>query len=66
MSAALLKIDATPMEGIERGPFDKVLNLESTDYTTVVAAALGYRHADDKYAGYKKVRFDSRDVVTCV
>lgn len=62
-TAANLGIDACPMEGIDPAEFDKVLKLDGTPYTTVVAAALGYRHADDKYAGYKKVRFPTSDVI---
>jgi nitroreductase len=65
-SAALLKIDATPMEGIVPAKFDEVLGLDKTDYATVVAATLGYRHADDRFAAYEKVRFNASDVVQYV
>jgi nitroreductase len=65
-TAANLGVDACPMEGINPAEFDKVLNLDGTPYTTVVAAALGYRHADDKYAGLAKVRFPATDVVKYV
>lgn len=62
-AAALLGIDACPMEGIVASEYDKALGLEGGDYTTVVACALGYRHPEDKYALATKVRFDSSDVV---
>jgi nitroreductase len=62
-SAAVLGIDACPMEGIVAKEYDKLLGLEGTNYTSVVGCALGYRHPDDKYALAAKVRFDSSDVV---
>jgi len=62
-SAALLGIDATPMEGIERGRYDDILGLKPRGLTTSVIAALGYRAAGDKYATAPKVRFAREDVV---
>lgn len=55
-SAALLGIDACPMEGFVPAEFDKILGLPAQGYTAVVACALGYRSADDKYASAPKVR----------
>ncbi len=63
-SAALLGIDACPMEGISMAGYDHVLGLEASGYATTVACALGYRAADDKYAGIAKGRFDRSRVVT--
>ena len=65
-SAALLGIDACPMEGISAAGYDHVLGLEGSGYATVVACALGYRAADDKYAGMPKARFDRARVITHV
>jgi nitroreductase len=65
-SATLLGVDACPMEGISPAEFDKLLGLEGTNYTTIVACALGTRTADDKYAAYPKVRFETADVVQYV
>ena len=62
-SAAVLGIDACPMEGIVASEYDNVLGLVGSEYTTVVCCALGYRHADDKYAHAIKVRFHATDVV---
>ncbi|HEX7261677.1 MAG TPA: NAD(P)H-dependent oxidoreductase [Luteolibacter sp.] len=62
-SAALLGIDACPMEGISPAGYDHVLGLEGSGYATVVACALGYRSADDKYAETPKVRFDRSRVI---
>ncbi|MDB6094152.1 MAG: nitroreductase [Verrucomicrobia bacterium] len=63
VSAAVLGIDTCPMEGIEPAKFDEILGLVGTPYSTVVACAAGYRLADDKYAGVKKVRFKPEDVI---
>jgi len=62
-SAAILGIDACPMEGIVAAEYDKLLGLEGTDYTTVVGCALGFRHPEDNYALATKVRFEHSEVV---
>ena len=60
-SCAHLGIDACPMEGFDPGQFDEILGL--TDYRSVVMATAGYRAADDKYAGAKKVRFPKEKLI---
>ncbi|MCY2983845.1 MAG: NAD(P)H-dependent oxidoreductase [Planctomycetota bacterium] len=62
-SAAMLGVDACPMEGIVASEYDKLLGLEGSDYATVVGCALGYRHPEDHYASMAKVRFDASDVL---
>lgn len=62
--AAVLGVDACPMEGFVPLGYDRVLNLSGSGYATVVACALGYRSPDDKYARLAKVRFDSKDIVS--
>lgn len=62
-SAAVLKIDACPMEGIIPGEYDKILGLEGTGYYTTVACPMGYRSEGDKYAELPKVRFDKKQVI---
>lgn len=62
-SAALLGIDATPMEGFEKHRYDAILNLTPRGLTTSVIATLGYRADGDKYAQARKVRFAHQDVV---
>ncbi|MDB6113797.1 MAG: putative nitroreductase [Lacunisphaera sp.] len=62
-SAALLGIDATPMEGIEKSRYDDMLGLKVRGLTTAMIATLGYRSADDKYATIPKVRFAREQVV---
>lgn len=63
-TAAMLGIDACPMEGIVPDAIDEIVGLKGTDYRAVVACALGYRAAGDQYASLKKVRFSSVEVIT--
>lgn len=61
-SAALLGIDACPMEGIDRAQYDTILGLKEKGLTTAMVATLGYRSANDKYATQAKVRFPKEKV----
>jgi nitroreductase len=61
--AAVLGVDACPMEGIVPAEYDRILNLNGSGYATVVACALGYRSVDDKYAKLAKVRYDTKEIV---
>ena len=61
-SAALLGIDACPMEGVDPAKYDEILGLKKHGLSTVVAAPAGYRAATDKSSQAKKVRF-ARDQV---
>jgi nitroreductase len=62
-SAALLGIDATPMEGFEKERYNDILGLRQRGFTAVVVVALGYRAAEDKYATIPKVRFAREQVI---
>ena len=64
--AAVLGVDACPMEGIAPAEYDKVLKLEGSGYKTVVACAVGYRAAADKFAALAKVRYETKDLVQTV
>lgn len=57
-AAAAVGVDTCPMEGILGAEYDKLLKLPEKGFTAVAAVAVGYRAADDTYAGLKKVRFD--------
>ena len=61
-TAALLKIDTCPMEGIDPLAYDDILKIDA-DYVTVCACPIGRRAATDKYASYAKVRFDPSEIV---
>ena len=65
-SAAVLGVDACPMEGINPLEYDHVLGLNGSGFKTVVACALGYRAAADKYASLPKVRFETKDLVRVI
>jgi nitroreductase len=56
-SAALLGIDACPMEGFDRAQYDEILGLKEKGLSAAVIATLGYRSPADKYAAAPKVRF---------
>ena len=62
-SAAMLGIDACPMEGFDSQRYDELLGLRAKGYRAVVCCALGYRAAGDKYATLPKVRYEVTDVV---
>ena len=61
--AAVLGVDACPMEGFVPAEYDRILNLNASGYAAVVACALGYRSPDDKYAKLAKVRYDTKDLI---
>ena len=62
-SAAMMGIDACPMEGFQPEKYDEILGLKEKRLGAVVIATAGYRSADDKSASLAKVRFDAKDVV---
>jgi nitroreductase len=64
-TAALLGIDATPMEGFDAAQFNEILGLQ--DYSAVVVAAIGYREAEtDWLANLPKVRYRKEEVIETV
>jgi nitroreductase len=65
-TAALLGIDACPMEGFDAAQFDKILGLTEQGYHAQVVATAGYRAADDAYATLPKVRYSPEDVIAHV
>ena len=65
-SAALMGVDTCPMEGFEPAEYDQILDLTKEGLASVVCCAAGYRAADDKYAGKKKVRFPREHLIHIV
>ena len=61
-SAALLGIDACPMEGFDRAQYDEILGLNAKGLASAVIATVGYRASTDKYANAPKVRFPKEQV----
>lgn len=62
-TAAVLQIDACPMEGLSTVGYDRILGLEGSGYATAVACALGYRAESDRFASMAKVRYEHSHVV---
>ncbi len=65
-TAALLHIDACPMEGLDTAAFDKILKLDGTGWGSVAVVTLGYRSDKDQLATAKKVRFDKSQVIQVI
>jgi nitroreductase len=61
-SAAMLGIDACPMEGFDRAQYDEILGLKKEGYASAVIATLGYRASSDKYAHATKVRYPKEKI----
>jgi nitroreductase len=61
-SAALLGIDACPMEGFDRAQYDEILGLPAQGFATAVIATVGFRLPTDKYANAPKVRFPKEQI----
>jgi nitroreductase len=61
-SAALLGIDACPMEGFDRAQYDEILGLKDQGYGSAVIATLGYRGSADQYAKAAKVRLPREQI----
>jgi nitroreductase len=61
--AAMLGVDACPMEGFIPAEYDRVLDLTNSGYASVVNCALGYRSEKDKNASLPKVRFDASELI---
>lgn len=62
-AAAVLAVDACPMEGFSPSDFDQILGLKESGYASVVCCALGYRSPQDKYASLAKVRYSASELI---
>jgi nitroreductase len=61
-TAALLEIDACPMEGFNPVEFNRILELE--DYSSVALCAVGYRDRENDWlANLPKVRFLKEELI---
>ena len=65
-SAAQLKIDACPMEGIEVVEYDRILGLEALNLGTISVVTLGYRSTEDTYQWEPKVRKPLEDLISMI
>ena len=64
LSAGLLKIDATPIEGFDSHILDRVLKLDG--YSSSVIVSLGYRSENDLNSKLKKARLDINDIIETI
>ena len=64
--AALMGVDACPMEGIEPAKYNEILGLPQQGLSAVVVATAGYRSSADKYAALTKVRYPRSEVVLTI
>ena len=63
-AAAVLGIDACPMEGFLPAEFDRVLGINEEGYGSVVVCAIGYRdNEQDWLSKLAKVRYENSEVV---
>ena len=63
ISAALLGIDACPMEGFLPAEYDRILGLKEKGYASLAICTLGYRAGTDSYAQLSKVRFPKDKII---
>lgn len=66
LGAAMLGIDATPMEGFDQRALDLALGLREKGYTSVVLVSLGYRSEEDFNAALPKSRLPREDIFTFI
>ena len=62
-AAAMLGVDSCALEGIDMEAYDRLLGLDGTRFTTLVACCAGYRADGDRGATAKKVRYPLSDVI---
>ena len=66
LGAAMLGIDATPMEGFDQRALDQALGLREKGFTSVVLVSLGYRSEDDFNAALPKSRLPRDEIFTFI
>ena len=65
-AAALLEIDACPMEGIKGEEYDRILQLEHLNLRSLAVVTLGYRSSADSYASQPKFRFPQGRIIKTI
>lgn len=64
LTAATLKVDAVPMEGIDIKALNNEFDLSSKDLTASVMVCFGYRSSDDFNANLPKSRLSPTEIFT--
>lgn len=65
-TAAMLGVDAGPMQGFDASKVDEILGLKEKNLHAVSMVAFGYRSEDDEYAKMPKVRREFEDVIEII
>ncbi len=60
---AVEEIDSCPMEGFEPEKYDQLLQLHDKGLKSVLVLPVGYRHKDDIFSEFKKVRRGTEEVI---
>jgi nitroreductase len=62
-AAALMRVDACPMEGIKGEDYDRILGLETLNLRSLAVVTLGFRSENDAYASKPKVRLPKDQII---
>lgn len=62
-SCAMVHVDSCPMEGFDPAKVDEVLKLQDYGLSSVLLCPLGYRHEEDVYSKFAKVRRPISDFI---
>ncbi len=65
-TAALLKVDACPMEGFKGEEFDRVLKASENNLKSVAMLTIGFRHPEDSLQFKTKVRKSAEELFTLI
>lgn len=65
-TAAMLGVDAGPMEGFDAVKVDEILGLKEKNLHTVTIVAFGYRSDEDEFATFPKVRREFEDAIEII
>jgi len=65
-AAALMKVDACPMEGIIPKEYDRILQLEHVNLQCLAVVTLGFRSADDSFSSQTKFRFPKGQIIKTI
>ena len=65
-TAALLNVDACPMEGINPKEYDRILQLEALNLRSLAVVTLGFRSSEDAYSDQSKFRFPKGQIIKTI
>lgn len=65
-TAAMLRVDACPMEGFKGEEYDRILQLERLNLRSLAVVTLGYRSSEDSYAAQPKFRFTQDRIIKTI